>query len=71
MTVIVMKKDLATRILEFVLALKAGMVSLTAYFVSLKLNVSISVAPFYGHLEQFSLYSSFCSLLQTPKLHAV
>ena len=36
MTVIVMKKDLATSIWEIVLVMKAGMVSLTAHFVSLE-----------------------------------
>jgi hypothetical protein len=36
MTVIVTKKDLATLILEIVLVRKAGMVFLTAHFVSLE-----------------------------------
>jgi hypothetical protein len=36
MTVIVMKKDLATLIWEIVLVMKAGMGFLTAHFVSLE-----------------------------------
>ena len=53
MTVIVMKKDLATLILEIVFVTMAGMVFLTAHFVSLE-SISknfFSASPSSSQLE--------------------
>ena len=46
MTVIVMKKDLATLILETVLVRKAGMILMTAHFVSSKSMFHFKKFPF-------------------------